>query len=119
MAAEKNPAKKSSGKISEKDVLGALKAVIDPEIGIDIVDLGLVYEIKIDAENSVHVKMTLTTPFCPLGPMILNNAERAVQGIKGVKSAKVELVFEPPWTPDRMSTEAKKSLGFTQPAQTP
>lgn len=100
-------------------MLDALKSVIDPEIGIDIVNLGLVYEIKIDAENNVVIKMSLTTPFCPLGPMILSNAERAVRGIKGVKSAKVELVFDPPWTPDRMSAEAKKSLGFTQPAQTP
>jgi len=107
------------GKISEKDILGVLKTVIDPEIGINIVDLGLVYEIKIDSENNVAVKMTLTTPFCPLAPMILNGAERAVQALKGVKSAKVELVFEPPWSPDRMSASAKKSLGFTQPAQTP
>ena len=98
--------------VTQEEVFTALKAVIDPELGLDIVNLGLVYEVLIDAEQNVHVKMSLTTPFCPAGPQILNQSEDAVRALPGIKSGKVELVFTPPWTPDKMSAEAKAALGF-------
>ena len=97
--------------VSEKDVFEALKRVIDPEIGIDIVNLGLVYDVKIDGDR-VHVKMTMTTPGCPLYATLTKNAEEMVKSLEGVSDATVELVWDPPWRPDMMSDEAKEKLGY-------
>jgi len=77
----------------ERKVLEALKTVIDPEIGISIVDLGLIREITADKDGNVHIKMTLTTPGCPLMNLLLLSAEEAAKSVEGVKSVKVELVF--------------------------
>ena len=97
--------------VSEKLILTALKHVLDPEIGINIVDLGLVYEVKVENGN-VEIKMTMTTPGCPLHESISNGAEEAVRQLPGVENVKVDLVWEPAWTPDRMTDWARKQLGW-------
>jgi FeS assembly SUF system protein len=97
--------------VSEEDVMKALSKCYDPEIGISIVDLGLVYDVKVD-DGKVHVKMTLTTPGCPMHSFMVQDAKEKVKSLKGVKEVKVDLVWDPPWTPERMSKKAKKKLGF-------
>jgi len=92
-------------------VLRALGAVIDPEVGIDVVSLGLVYAIGID-DGAVRIDLTMTTPACPLGEQIAGVAERRVAALEGVRSAEVRLVWEPAWTPERMSEAARRELGW-------
>ena len=99
-------------KITEEMILEKLKEVIDPEIGIDVVNLGLIYEVKVNPNNTVYVKMTMTTPGCPLTMWILRAVEDKILEIPGVKDAEIELTFDPPWTPDRISPEYKKKLGL-------
>jgi metal-sulfur cluster biosynthetic enzyme len=95
--------------VTEDSVMDALKKVMDPELGVNIVDLGLVY--GIEAENSaVRVTMTLTTPGCPLHTAIARGAAAAVRNLDGVEDAQVEVVWDPPWTPERMSPEARAQL---------
>ena len=89
----------------------ALKTVKDPELNVNIVDLGLVYTIQA-RDNEVDVEMTLTSPACPAGPEILRNAVAAIEKIDGVAKANVKLVMSPPWSPDRMSDEARDELGM-------
>lgn len=89
----------------------ALKAVIDPEIYQNIVDLGLVYDIAVSPENAVQVTMTYTTPMCPMGPQIKANVEKVLLA-SGASAAQVEIVFHPPWTPYRMTTELQRELGI-------
>ncbi|CAB50560.1 metal-sulfur cluster assembly factor [Pyrococcus abyssi] len=98
--------------LTEDMILEKLKEVIDPEIGIDVVNLGLIYELKVNPDNTVYIKMTMTTPGCPLTLWILRAVEEKVLEIPGVKDVEVELTFDPPWTPDRMSEEAKRRLGM-------
>lgn len=88
-----------------------LKECYDPEIGISLVDLGLIYDVKID-KDKVKVKMTLTNPGCPMHATMAEDVKEKVSKMKGVKDVNVEVVFDPPWTPDKMSKEAKKMLGF-------
>lgn len=95
----------------EETVLTALRTVKDPEVGVNIVDLGLVYTIQ-TREGEVDVEMTLTTPACPAGPEILRNAAAAIEAIEGVQKANVKLVMTPPWTPDRMSDDARDEMGI-------
>lgn len=97
--------------VSKEEILKALSKVYDPEIPINIVDLGLIYDISIKNGN-VHIKMTLTAPGCPLYRMIGDLVKQAVLRVKGVKRVAVEFVWDPPWTPDRMSPKAKALLGF-------
>ena len=87
-----------------------LKEVYDPEIGINIVDLGLVYDIKVEAGN-VEVVMTLTTPGCPLHGSITGGAKAAIENLEGANAVNVDLVWDPAWNPDMMSDVAKKQLG--------
>lgn len=97
---------------SEEMVREALREnVIDPEIGVNIVDLGLVYGIEVQ-DGVAEVTMTLTTPMCPLGPYIDQEVRTAVDAVPGVTGAKVNLVWQPPWDPSKMSEEAKLELGF-------
>jgi metal-sulfur cluster biosynthetic enzyme len=91
--------------LSEAVVLNTLRQVLDPEIGMNIVDLGLIYDVKI-AGSGVRVAMTLTTAGCPMGESIRGGAELAVLNLEGVSSALVELVFDPPWHPGMISPEA-------------
>ena len=94
-------------------VVEALKQVYDPEIPVNIYDLGLIYELDVDeAAGSVHVKMTLTAPGCPVAQTFPATVESAVRGVEGVREVTVELVWDPPWTPERMSEAARLQLGF-------
>ncbi len=97
---------------SEELVLEALKEVHDPEIGINIVDLGLIYDTAIDDGGVVTVTMTLTTPMCPLNEYIDAAVKSALQEVPGVTDSHVNLVWTPPWGPDKMSEDARLELGF-------
>jgi len=97
--------------VSKEEVWSTLKQVIDPEIGLSIVDLGLVYSVEVN-NNEVNVKMTLTNPACPLQSYLKAQVEEAVSKLPNVKKAEVQLIFEPAWTPERMSHEARKKLGI-------
>jgi metal-sulfur cluster biosynthetic enzyme len=92
-------------------VRAALRAVIDPEVGVNIVDLGLIYELTVDG-GEVHVALTMTSPACPLGEGIVRDAERCVRAVPGVSGADVRLVWRPPWGPERMSAAARRQLGW-------
>ena len=94
-----------------EDVEAALTNVIDPELGLDFVELGLIYGIEVD-EGNVHVTFTLTSPGCPIGPQVSEQIEEFVSELEGVQSVESSMVFTPPWTPDRMSEDAKFALGF-------
>lgn len=97
---------------SEERIHEALRDVIDPEVGLNVEDLGLVYAVSVTPERIV-VTMTMTTPACPMGPMIVEDAESRVRAISPPDAAvEVELVWMPPWTPARMSEEARRTLGF-------
>jgi FeS assembly SUF system protein len=93
-------------------VVGALRTVFDPEIPVNIYDLGLVYRVAIDAESNVEILMTLTAPGCPVAGEMPGWVADAVEPLPGVKTVNVELVWEPPWGMDRMSDEARLELGF-------
>ncbi|MFH1004169.1 MAG: iron-sulfur cluster assembly protein [Bacteroidota bacterium] len=93
-------------------VIGVIKTCYDPEIPIDIWEMGLIYEINIDAENNLIMKMTLTSPSCPMAESLLHEVEQKLKGIEKIKSVKVELTFEPPWTKEMMSEVAQVELGF-------
>lgn len=94
------------------DVVASLQQVYDPEIPINIYDLGLIYKIRIEPDDSVYVTMTLTTPNCPVAGILPSQVENAVMLTDGVTDAKVELTFDPPFTVEMMSDEAKLELGF-------
>lgn len=95
----------------ELTLLESLKQVVDPELMINIVDLGLVYEVAQD-ERTVKVKMTLTSPACPAGPQIITQAKMALEQLEDVDEAQIELVMSPPWSPARMTEEARDQLGI-------
>ena len=95
----------------EVTLLEALKQVIDPELMINIVDLGLVYSIE-QEDDTVKVEMTLTSPACPAGPQIVQQSKMALEKVEGVKAAEIKLVLSPPWSPDRMTDEARDHLGI-------
>jgi len=97
--------------VTKEEIVNVLKDCYDPEIPINVWDLGLVYDIKID-DDKVGIKMTLTAPGCMMGGMIAEDVENKLKALNGVKDAKVELVFDPPWTPDKMSEEAKSQMGI-------
>lgn len=97
--------------VTEEQVREALKQVEDPEIGLNIIDLGLVYDIVIDG-STVHVRMTLTSPGCPVGPHILGGSKYAIQMLDDVEEADIELVWEPYWSPDRINPEYREALGL-------
>lgn len=97
--------------VTEKDIRTALKAVKDPELNLDLVVLGLVYDIEVD-EDDVKVTMSLTSPMCPVAEQIVDDARAAVLGVDGVETANVQLTFSPPWTPERMSPLIRSSLGL-------
>jgi len=95
----------------ETQLIDALKQVIDPELMINIVDLGLVYEVNQD-ETKVNVDMTLTSPACPAGPQIVQQAKMALERLDDVEEAEIKLVMTPPWSPERMTEDAKDQLGI-------
>lgn len=93
-------------------VIAALKKVYDPEMPVNIYELGLIYNVDVDPEGQVALRMTLTAPNCPVAGTLPGDAERAVRAVPGVTGVKLELVFDPPWTKDRMSEAAKLALGL-------
>lgn len=99
-------------KITDSEVLAKLKSVPDPELGISIVDLGLIYGVDILKAGKVRVRMTLTTIGCPLFSLIAEPVKACIMEIEGVTEVEVDLSFDPPWNPERMSDEAKITLGF-------
>jgi metal-sulfur cluster biosynthetic enzyme len=90
----------------------ALRQVKDPELGLNIIDIGLVYDVIVTPENDVTVKMTLTSPGCPAGGEIMQDAKLVVEELEDVRSATIELVWEPYWTPDKMDPRVKAFMGF-------
>jgi FeS assembly SUF system protein len=96
----------------ESRVIAALKTCFDPEIPVNIYDLGLIYSLDIDDSGNVDIKMTLTAPGCPVAGTLPGEVQKAVQQVKGVTGAKVELVWDPPWDRDRMSPAALIQLGL-------
>jgi FeS assembly SUF system protein len=93
-------------------IIAALKKVYDPEMPVNIYELGLIYGIEIDAEGRAAIRMTLTAPNCPVAGTLPGDVERAVRAVPGVMDVKLELTFDPPWTKDRMSEAAKLALGL-------
>jgi metal-sulfur cluster biosynthetic enzyme len=95
---------------TEAEVKGALEPVIDPELGLSVVDLGLVYDVSISPEGAVHVTFTATTPGCPVTEILACGIFRAVSALEGVTSVSTELVWEPPWDPSRIAPDALRRL---------
>ena len=96
---------------SQNEVFEVLRQVEDPELGMDVVDLGLVYEVEIE-DSRAKVLYSLTSMGCPAGPLIAQDMDGAVRQVEGIEDVELELTFDPPWTPDRMSDDAKFILGF-------
>ena len=96
----------------EEKVVTMLKTVFDPEIPVDIYNLGLIYGIDLDDEGNLHIDMTLTAPNCPAADFLVDDARIKLESIEGVKSVDIRIVFEPEWTQDMMSEEAKLELGL-------
>ena len=108
------PAAPTDGEVTEAGVIDVLKTCYDPEIPVNIVDLGLIYGCEVvpgDGGSRVAVRMTLTAPGCGMGPIIAREAEEKIGGLAGVASASVEVVWDPPWSPDRISPEGRQKLG--------
>jgi metal-sulfur cluster biosynthetic enzyme len=100
------------GPATEEAVREALKHVVDPELGVNIVDLGLVYDVEISEEGAISIEYTLTTMGCPIGPLIEHQMQSFLENVPGVTSVEAEMVLRPPWTPEMMSEEAKAALGY-------
>jgi metal-sulfur cluster biosynthetic enzyme len=110
IAGERGPAADGAAPTVE-DVMEALANVIDPELGLDFVELGLIYGVEV-ADGDVHVTFTLTTPGCPIGPQVSEQIDEFVGELDGVRNITSEMVFTPPWSPEKMSEDAKFALGF-------
>ena len=102
----------NGGPVTEEAVREALKHVVDPELGVNIVDLGLVYDVEIGEEGTISIEYTLTTMGCPIGPLIEHQMQSFLENVPGVTSVEAEMVLRPPWTPEMMSEEAKAALGY-------
>ena len=116
MAEDRADIAASQADLTEDDVLEALEEVIDPEQGLDFVSLGLVYDVEIEAVNlegsEVYVTFTLTTPACPIGPQVSEQMKEFVGDLPGVSAVHPKMIFDPPWSPEMMSEDAKFALGF-------
>jgi metal-sulfur cluster biosynthetic enzyme len=99
-------------KVDDEQVIEALRLVYDPELGVNIVDLGLVYGLDLDEGGNVEVIMTLTSMGCPLGPVIERDIRSVVSTLPGIKNVKMTLTFSPPWDPSRMTDDARMELGY-------
>jgi FeS assembly SUF system protein len=97
---------------TEQDIIAALKGVFDPEIPVNIYDLGLIYEIDFAPSGTAHITMTLTAPNCPVADSLVEDVKRAVAGVEGVSEVDLHLTFDPPWDKDMLSDEAKLELGL-------
>jgi len=106
------PLEKGVIKATKEDIIGALKSVQDPELMLNVYDLGLIYKIDQKENGDVEVEMTLTSPTCPMGPEMIQMAAHAVASVVGVGIVKVNLTFDPPWTVDKLSDEIKIMMGM-------
>lgn len=97
---------------TEQKIIDQIKQIYDPEIPVNIYELGMIYEIRIDDDMNVHVLMTLTSPNCPVADSLPREVKEMVQSVEGVNDAEVEITFDPPWSQDMMSEEARLELGF-------
>jgi len=102
----------NGGPATEETVREALKHVMDPELGVNIVDLGLVYDVEISQDGKIYIEYTLTTMGCPIGPLIEHQMQSFLENVPGVTSIEAEMVLRPPWSPEMMSEEAKAALGY-------
>lgn len=98
--------------ISSDQVKLALRKVKDPELGLNIVDLGLIYDITVDEKQNIHVDMTLTSPGCPAGPQIMTDVERVIKALPGVGEVELNLVWSPYWTPERIEPRVRAYMGL-------
>lgn len=98
--------------VLEKEIVITLKNIFDPEIPVNIFDLGLIYEIDIQEDNNAHILMTLTSPNCPVAESLPQEVKERVASVKGIRNVEVEITFDPPWDKEMMSEEAKLDLGF-------
>lgn len=103
--------------VAEDTIREELKKVIDPELFVNIVDLGLIYEVTLldpneEGKQDIKINMTMTSPMCPAGPQLVGNSKQVVGAIEGVGNVEVKIVLDPPWTPDRMTEEARDQLGI-------
>lgn len=96
----------------ERDIVRALRQVYDPEIAVNVYDLGLIYELRVDEDHKVHIRMTLTAPNCPMADYVVQLVKEAVEDVPGVVGCEIELVWEPVWDKSRMSEEALVELGL-------
>jgi len=112
LAGEKPQAEAGAGSDLQAAVVEALKSVYDPEIPVDIYELGLIYDVQIDEDGDAVVLMTLTTPHCPVAESLPNEVELRVLSVPGIRDAEVKLVWDPPWDPSKMSDEARLELGM-------
>ncbi len=107
-----NQMESSMGSSLKEQVIDILKTCYDPEIPVNIYELGLIYDVTVDEASAVHIKMTLTSPMCPVAGSLPPEVEGKVKRVPGVQGAKVDVVWEPPWTPERMTEAAKLQLGM-------
>ncbi len=99
--------------LTEQYVKDYLRPIEDPDLGMSLVDMGLIYEVKIDENKNIHIKMTLSSPGCPIGDQLAESVENYAKAIEGVKDVTVEIVWDPPWDPETMATdEVKDTLGL-------
>ncbi len=102
--------------VSEEIVREELKKVIDPELFVNIIDLGLVYDVVVaetpEAKSNISIQMTMTSPMCPAGPQMIANSKQVLGAVEGVGEVEIKIVLDPPWTPDRMTEEARDQLGI-------
>ncbi len=96
---------------TDESIRKALRGVKDPELNLNLIDIGLIYDVAISEEGDVHVKMTLTSPGCPSGPEIVGDVKHTIEELEGVRSAEVEIVWEPYWTPEKMDPRIRAFLG--------
>ena len=111
MTDDQNGTNGNGGAVTKEQVLEALKVVVDPELGINVVDLGLIYDVEVD-EEAVIVTYTLTSMGCPVGPLIEQQMQQIVSTMPGVEIVDARMTFNPPWSPERMSEEAKLAMGM-------
>lgn len=104
--------KRQAKKVLEEKIINVLKTIYDPEIPVDIFELGLIYEIKIDDEYNVGIEMTLTSPNCPVAESLPAEVKEKTKAVHGIQDVTVNIIFDPPWTQDMMSEEALLELGF-------
>ena len=95
-------------KLTEERVIEAIRPVEDPDLGMSLIDMGLIYEVEIDNDNNVNIKMTLSSPACPIGPQLMTDVKMAVKTLKEVNQVNIDLVWDPPWDPETMAADSVK-----------